>query len=316
VIVASPELAAVLAALAVMSLALAGMAPSYQRRRELAARLSSAVATGTMAADLGGRRRGRGSVRLYRPSGRGLLGRLERRLERAGLDVSPAGVLGLSGLTATVGLLLGGLAQGIGGAAVGLGIGIAVVPLWIGRHGAQRQGRFRSQLPDSVAMLAASVRAGHSLAQAIEQVATDSPEPTRSALAQVVREIGVGSAQDEALTRLAQHFPSEELDLITSAMEVQHQVGGSLSRVLDDIAATLRERVRIEGDIKALTAQQRYSAYVLALLPVFVGIGLFLVSNDYAQLLLQGALRFAVAGAGLMVVLGFLIMRRMATIDV
>jgi tight adherence protein B len=99
-------------------------------------------------------------------------------------------------------------------------------------------------------------------------------------------------------------------------MDVQQQVGGSLSRVLDEIVTTLRERVRIEGDIKALTAQQRYSAYVLALLPVFVAIGLFAVSGDYAQHLLEGALRFAVAAAGLMVVAGFLIMQKIATVDV
>jgi tight adherence protein B len=179
-----------------------------------------------------------------------------------------------------------------------------------------RQARFRAQLPDTIAMLASSVRAGHGLPQALEQVATDSPDPTRTALQQAVREIGLGASQEEALARLSARFPSEDLDLVTSAMDVQHQVGGSLSKVLDDIAATMRERVRIDGDIRALTAQQRYSAYVLALLPVFVAIGLFAVSRDYAELLLRGVLRYAVAAAALMVVIGFFLMRKIATVDV
>ncbi len=313
---ASPELAAVLAALAVVFLTLAGVTPRFQRRRELAARLAGAVANGTMAADLGGRHRERGRIRVRRPTGRGVIGWMERRLERAGLEASPSAVLGLIALTGTIGLLVGALFQGALGAMLGATAGTLLPFLWIARQDATRQCRFHDQLPDTIAMLASSVRAGHSLAQALEQVAADSHEPTRGALAQVVREIGVGSSQQEALARLARRFPSEDVDLITSAMDVQHQVGGSLARVLDDIVVTLRERVRIEGDIKALTAQQRYSAYVLALLPVFVAGAMFLVSGDYAQLLLQGALRLAVVAASLMIVVGFFIMRRIATVDV
>jgi tight adherence protein B len=93
-------------------------------------------------------------------------------------------------------------------------------------------------------------------------------------------------------------------------------VGGSLSEILDDMAATLRERARIEGDIRALTAQQRYSAYILALLPVFVAIALFFISHDYISLLFEGKLRFAAVAAALMVIFGFLTMRKMASIDV
>jgi tight adherence protein B len=159
------------------------------------------------------------------------------------------------------------------------------------RH-ARRQKAFRSQLGDSASQLAASVRAGHSLLQALEQVAREAPELSASAFTQVVREIGVGAAQDEALERLVKRFPSEDVELIVTATNVQHQVGGSLAKVLDDIAGTLRERVRIEGDISALTAQQRYSAYVLALLPVFVTVALFLISRLH-RAAVPGALRFA-----------------------
>src|SRR5437879_3734118 len=87
-----------------------------------------------------------------------------------------------------------------------------------------------------------------------------------------------------ALDRLGVRFKSDDMSLIVASINVHAQIGGSLAHILDDISATLRERVRIEGDIRALTAQQRYSAYVLALLPVAVAAALFLISRDYIQL--------------------------------
>ncbi|MBU6424111.1 MAG: type II secretion system F family protein [Chloroflexota bacterium] len=181
----------------------------------------------------------------------------------------------------------------------------------------RRRSRFREQLADSLSLLASSVRAGHTLVQAFEQLAREAPAPTGAAFAAVVREIGLGAAHDDALHRLARRFPSEEVDLFVTAVNVQDQVGGSLAKVLDSIAYTLRERARIEGDIRALTAQQRYSAYVLALLPVAVAAMLTLVGPDYmAPLYEPGALRIVLVLAGLLILVGFLIMRRIAAIDV
>ncbi len=180
-----------------------------------------------------------------------------------------------------------------------------------------RQGRFRDQLADSLSMLASSVRAGHTLLQAFEQLAHEAPPPTGAAFGTVVREIGLGAAQDEALDRLARRYPSEEIGLVVAAVNVQDQVGGSLAKVLDSIAQTLRERARIEGDIRALTAQQRYSAYVLAVLPVAVGTVLTLVGPDYmAPLYEPGPLRVALVTAVGLILVAFLIMRRIAAIDV
>ena len=173
------------------------------------------------------------------------------------------------------------------------------------------------QLLDTISLLAGSVRAGHSLLQALEHVTSEAPEPTRSAIALVVREIGLGASQKDALERLADRLPSEDLELIVSAVNVHHQIGGSLAKVLDAISETIQERVRVAGDIKGLTAQQRYSAYVLSLLPVVAAAGLFLFSPDYVGVLLApGALRLALIAAGAMVVVGFLVMSRLARVDV
>lgn len=313
----SPILVAILGSATVIVIALGLLAPGFSRRRELNERLALALGSPAVSPDLAGARRARGSIRLSRPGTNPIVTALERRLEHAALDLSVNELLAAVAILALVGGAVGfALTLNIVGVAIGAVVGASLPFLWLKLRAGRRQRAFRLQLADTVSLLGASVRAGHSLLQALEQVSKEAPEPSASAFAQVVREIGLGAAQEEALDRLAARFPSEDLDLIVTATNVQHQVGGSLARVLDDIAATLRERMRIEGDITALTAQQRYSAYVLALLPVLVAGALFFVSRDYIELLLEGALRYAALLAAAMVVLGFFLMRKIATIDV
>lgn len=314
---ASPVLVAVLGAATVIVIALGLLAPGFAKRREVAERLALALGSPVVSPDLAGARRTRGSARLARPASNPIVGAIEARLERAALDLSPTELLGAVAVLALAGAVSAfALINSAVSPIVGALIGGSLPFLWMRLRNARIQNTFRLQLADSVSLLAASVRAGHSLLQALEQVSKEAPEPSASAFAQVVREIGLGAAQEEALERLAARYPSEDLALLVMATNVQHQVGGSLARVLDDIGVTLRERVRIEGDIAALTAQQRYSAYVLALLPIFVAAALFLISRDYIELLLVGGLRYAALVAAAMVVLGFLLMRKIATIDV
>ena len=312
----SSGLIAVLGTSAVLVLLVGLWYPAYLRTRILRRRLGLLVGiAGGGAVDLGGRRRSRG-VRRPGAESRPLLHGLEERLERAALDITAGEVVGAMAVLAAASALIAGVLWGPVVAAAGFLFGAVLPLLWINLRHARRQRAFLAQLPDTIALLASTVRAGHSLLQGFEQVAHESIEPTRSAIEQVVREIGVGASQNEAIERLAARFPSEDLDLIVASINVQHEVGGSLAQSLDDMAGTLRERQRIDGDIKALTAQQRYSAYVLALLPVCVAAALFFISRDYIILLFEGTLRFAAIAAGLMVVLGFMLMRRLASVDV
>jgi tight adherence protein B len=317
VITPSPTLVVVLGVSTVLVLLLGLWIPAYIRSRELRRRVGAlaAVAAGT-SIDLGGRRRSRGARPGLRQGSNPLVHFFEVRLDRAALDLTAGEVIAATAILAVSGGFVGSVLWGPAPAAVAAFLAAMLPLLYIRfRHG-RRQAGFRDQLADSVSLLASTVRAGHSLLQGFEQVAHESVEPTRSAMQQVVREMGLGASQDEALDRMAERFPSEDLDLIVTAINVQHQVGGSLSEILDDMAATLRERARIEGDIRALTAQQRYSAYILALLPVFVAVALFFISRDYVSLLLEGSLRFAALAAALMIIVGFLSMRRIASIDV
>jgi tight adherence protein B len=252
------------------------------------------------------------------PRGSSPLRVLERLLAEAESDLSPAGIVAamaiLAAFTALASFAL--LRELI--LAIPAGLVAASVPLrWLGwRHG-RKLSSFKRQLPDTIGLLASSVRSGHSLPQALEHVAADSPEPTKGAFLLVGREIGLGASQEDALERLASRFPSDDLKLVVAAINVQHQIGGSLAKILDSISDTVRERIRIEGDIKALTAPQRVSAYVLCGLPIFVTVGLLLIGPDYIGVLFQpGALRYALFAAIGLVVMGFLVMRSMTKIDV
>ena len=315
----TPMLVAFLGAAAMLAVVSGLWFPAFVRGRSLRRRLISALADGSsaIASDVGGSRRRRGAVRrIQRDGGNRWLAALEDRIERAALDLTAGEVIAAMGVLALTGAFVGWL---IGGPVIAVMAGVVggTLPLlWLQRRHAGRQRRFVEQLPDTVSLLASTVRAGHSLLQGLEQVAKESLEPTRAAFETIVREIGLGASQDLAMDRLAERFPSDDMLLIVAAVNVHQQIGGSLARILDDIAATLRERVRIEGDIQALTAQQRYSAYVLALLPVFVAAALFLISRDYITALFEGGLRFAAAFAAILVVSGFLIMRKIAAIDV
>ena len=316
-IVPSVELVAILGTLAMLVLLIGIWYPTYVRGRALRRRLGLLVGvSGGDAVDLGGRRRGRGIRRPTLDARIGFLRGLEERLERSALDITAGEIVGAMVVLGLSMALIGGVLWGWPQALVGLTFGGSLPLLWINWRHARRQRLFRAQLPDTIALLASTVRAGHSLLQGFEQVARESLEPTRGAIEQVVREIGVGASQNEAIERLAARFRSEDLDLIVASINVQHEVGGSLAQSLDEMSATLRERQRIEGDIRALTAQQRYSAYVLALLPICVTAALYFISRDYISLLLEGMLRFAALAAALMVLFGFLLMRRIASIDV
>jgi tight adherence protein B len=313
----SPTLIAFLGAATVIVFMVGVWYPRLARERMLRRRVGVLTAGRmSLALDTGGRRRPRlRSTRAWESRNR-LGARIDRLIEMAGLELTASELLIASGILASVAALLGAVLGGPLVAALGLLVGAALPTAWIVLKRRRRKGTFARQLPDTVALLASAVRAGHSLMQGLEQVAREAAEPTKGALEQVVREIGLGASQDEALDRLAARFPSQDLDLMVTSVGVQHQVGGSLAVILDEMADTLRERDRINREIDVLTSPQRYSAYVLALLPVFVVGAMFLVSRDYMAPLFEGVMRLVAAGAALMALFGFLIMRRMATIDV
>jgi len=294
--------------------------PLVEAERRVARRLRGFVQAPIGALDPQRLTSSRRSPREMHPAARRstLMRLLERLLAEAESDLSPGAILAASAVL--FGLALGAALILLGELLLAMPIGAlaAALPLWwLRRRHGRKLAHFKRQLPETISLLASSVRSGHSLPQALDHVATDAIEPTRGAFLLVGREIGLGASQEDALERLASRYPSDDLQLMVAAINVQHQIGGSLAKILDSISDTIRERVRIEGDIKALTAPQRMSAYVLCALPILVTIGLLLIGPDYVGVLFQpGPLRYALFSAVALVALGFVVMRAMTRIDV
>jgi tight adherence protein B len=151
----------------------------------------------------------------------------------------------------------------------------------------KRLRQFSEQLPNTITLLANSLRAGSSFLQGIELVTREAQPPISVEFERVVREMSLGVALQPALNNLVRRVKSEDLELMVTAINIQSQVGGNLATVLDSIAFTIRERIRIVGEIRVLTSMQRYSGYVITLLPVGLGGLLFLISPTYITALFR-----------------------------
>ncbi len=195
--------------------------------------------------------------------------------------------------------------------------GIMVVRAVLRYLGRRRVGQFEDQLPDNLAILAGSVRGGFSLFQALQLIAKEAAEPSKTEFLKVTQEISLGNPLNVALEGMATRIPTEDVDILVTAITMQQSTGGNLTPVLDVVASTIRERQRVKRDIKALTAQQRFSAVLLAALPLVLGITLFIISPKYVGHLFQPTWVLCMPiGAFVMSVIGFVVMRRMADIDV
>jgi tight adherence protein B len=201
----------------------------------------------------------------------------------------------------------------------------AYFPRWyLGFRQRRRLRAFGQQLPDTITLLANSLRAGSSFLQGIELVTREARPPISEEFERVVREMALGVALQPALNNLARRVASEDLELMVTAINIQSQVGGNLATVLDSIAFTIRERIRIQGEIQTLTAMQRYSGYVITLLPIGLAIILFLVSPAYITPMVQkppetfgmptGIMFFAVGLISMGI--GYMLIRRIVDIKV
>lgn len=202
-------------------------------------------------------------------------------------------------------------------AVVGFLLGVMAVRSYIRYLGQRRTIRFEEQLPDTLSILASSVRGGFSLFQALQLIAREAPEPAKTEFLRVVQEISLGANMDRALEGLAARIPTEDVEILVTAINLQHQTGGNLSHMLDVIAQTVRERQRIQREIRSLTAQQRFSAILLTALPYLLAVVLFIIAPTYISRIfrMEWVLCMPV-GAVIMSVVGFIAMRKMGAVDV
>lgn len=166
-------------------------------------------------------------------------------------------------------------------AGIGALIGLFLPRIYVKRQQVVRLNKFNDQLSDMLNLMVNGLRAGYSTMQAMEAVSRELPPPISDEFRRVVQEMQIGIPMEKALDNLLRRIPSDDLDFVITAINVQREVGGNLSEILDTISFTIRERVRIKGEIRVMTATVRTSATVLSLIPVFLTIALWFVSPEY-----------------------------------
>jgi tight adherence protein B len=208
--------------------------------------------------------------------------------------------------------------------AIGAVLGFFLPRLWLGRRRAGRLNAFNKQLPDTITLIANALRAGSSFLQAIEMVVRESSPPITIEFGRVVREVNLGLAFDVALENMVRRVRSDDLELMATAITIQHQVGGNLAEILDSIAYTIRERVRLKGEIRTLTAQQRLSGYVVAMMPIALLAFLMVAAPSFTKPLFENppglfglpAGVIVLAIGGFLMFIGFILIRRIVAIEV
>ena len=164
---------------------------------------------------------------------------------------------------------------------VGAFLGFMLPRFWLGRRRRGRLGAFNKQLPDTITLLANGLRAGSSFLQAVELVVRESRPPISTEFSRVIREVNLGLPFEQAMENMVRRVRSDDLELMATAINIQHTVGGNLAEILDSIAYTIRERIRIQGEIRTLTAQQRLSGYVVGFLPIGLAGFLFVAAPNF-----------------------------------
>ncbi|MCS7250897.1 MAG: type II secretion system F family protein [Anaerolineae bacterium] len=252
-------------------------------------------------------------------AGRGFAEDLRLQLARADLKVTPAEFLSIQILTA---ILAGALAhfffRFLPLVLLGLIVGFLAPRLYVAWRQRRRLQAFNAQLGDAISLMVNGLRAGYSVLQAMEAVARELPPPISTEFDRVVKEQQLGLSLDQALGNMLRRVHSDDLEMLVTAILIQREVGGNLAEILDTISFTIRERVRIKGEIRVLTAQQTISGNVLLFLPIGLGLALFGINRDYMLNFFNSGILgyFMIACTIVMMLIGYFVMQRIVRIEV
>ncbi len=244
--------------------------------------------------------------------------KVDSELARADIPLNGEEFLGLSVITVVCSglfflLVTGNPAAGLLAAVLGW-----YLPRFMLRMAlARRIAKFNSQINDALIVMANSLRSGFSFLQAMDMVRKEMPDPISKEFGAALQEMNWGTPTEEALTAMTSRVSSADFELVVTAVLIQRQVGGNLAEVLDNIANTIRERVRIKGEIKTLTAQGRLSGLVIGLLPFLLALAIFFMNPEYITPLFTNKAGLAmVSVAFLSQLMGIALIRKIVQIQV
>lgn len=208
---------------------------------------------------------------------------------------------------------------------LGAVLGAYLPRFYVKRQQSKRLQRFDDQLADMLNLMVNGLRAGYSNLQAMEAVSKEMPPPICDEFRRVVQEMQLGLTMEDALDNLLRRIPSADMDLVVTAMNVQREVGGNLAEILDTISYTIRERVRIKGEIRVLTAQVMYSGRFLSIMPLLIAAALWFLDRPYMMMFFDPTLSIPgcmpvgvipLVIGGLMILAGSYVMNKIAQIEV
>jgi tight adherence protein B len=181
----------------------------------------------------------------------------------------------------------------------------------------KRYKAFNEQLGDGIVLISNSLRAGYSFLQAVQSVATEMPDPISYEFRKLLKELRFGYSTERALENLLYRVESDDLELVVNAVMIQREIGGNLSEILDNISETIRERVKLKGEIRTLTAQGRISGVIISFLPVVLGLILYLMNPEYMMLLFNHQYGIMMLIASIInLIIGIIIINRIVNIEV
>jgi tight adherence protein B len=202
------------------------------------------------------------------------------------------------------------------------GIALAILtnlvpPVMLRRGVSRRRVQLEQQLVDTLVLINGAVRAGFSLLQALEVVEREMKPPSSEEFSRVRREVSLGLTLAQALSNLAARMENADLDLVVTAVKIHAQVGGNLSVMLTAVTDTVRERDRLFREARVLTTQQRYTSYLLSLLPVFLAAIIFFMNPEYMSQLFQPNIYIVIPILAIVgIIAGHIVIQRIARIDV
>ena len=248
--------------------------------------------------------------------------RIARELARADLKLKVAEYFALFVIAIVLGALIFGFLGGWHPVSflIGAVLGAFAPRFYVKRQQRQRLNKFNDQLGDMLNLMVNGLRAGYSTMQAMEAISKELPTPISDEFRRVVQEMQLGVPMETALDNLLRRIPSDDLDFVVTAINVQREVGGNLSEILDSISYTIRERVRIKGEIRVMTAQVRASGTLLSIIPMALALILWFMNPDYLLSFFDGPSPICGwAAIGLIIIMiatGYFVMMKIADIEV
>ncbi len=200
------------------------------------------------------------------------------------------------------------------GAAV---LGFMILGWYVGFRKSRRKDKLGNQLPEAVALMANSLRSGFAFTQAMELAAVQVDEPIKGEFEQYLSDTSLGAPSEEALERMAERVGTYDMDMLVSTILIQRTTGGNLSEILDNVAETIRERHRLQGEIRALTASQRFAGLILSIYPALLLLVFTAIAPDIWTILFTDPTgRIVLAVAVLLQVIGVITIRRLLRLEV